>query len=72
LKKGHVSHEGDFLRAAERNFTRYYRPMIPWVNKLRKAVFPNGGRWEKEDSGLYARMREILEEARKDPKMAAE
>ncbi|KAK4032667.1 hypothetical protein C8A01DRAFT_50595 [Parachaetomium inaequale] len=72
LKKGHVSHEGDFLRAAKRNFTPYYQPMIPWVNKLRKAVFPNGGRWEREDSGLYARMREILEKARKDPNVAAE
>ncbi len=44
--------------------------MVPWVNKLSKVVFPTG--WEKEDSGLYAQMREILEEACKDPKVSAE
>ncbi len=70
LKKGQVTHEGDFIRAAKKNFTLYYQPMVPWVNRLRKAVFPNGGRWENEDNGLYARMKEILEEARKDPAVA--
>uniref|UniRef100_A0A8H7NHF6 non-specific serine/threonine protein kinase n=1 Tax=Bionectria ochroleuca TaxID=29856 RepID=A0A8H7NHF6_BIOOC len=35
--------------------------------KLRKAVFPNGGRWERGDGALYPRMREILREAQKDP-----
>ncbi|KAK3312493.1 hypothetical protein B0H66DRAFT_608756 [Apodospora peruviana] len=71
-KKGQVSHEGDFIRSAEENFTPYYQPLIPWINRLRKVVFPNGGRWEREDIGLYARMREIIEEARKDPKVSAE
>lgn len=51
LKKGQVSQEGDFIRAAEENFTSFYRPLIPWVNRLRKAVFPNGGRWERVDGG---------------------
>lgn len=69
LKKGQVSHEGDFIRAAEENFTSYYRPLTPWVNRLRKAVFPNGGRWEREDRALYTRMRDILQEARKDSKV---
>ncbi|KAK0621805.1 serine/threonine-protein kinase Sgk2 [Bombardia bombarda] len=71
-KKGQVSHEGDFIRSAEENFTPYYQPLVPWINRLRKVVFPNGGRWEKEDTGLYARMREIIGEARKDPKVSAE
>jgi hypothetical protein len=53
LKKGEISDEGDFIQAAEENFTPYYKPMVPWVNKLRKVVFPNGRRWEREDSGLY-------------------
>ena len=65
LKKGQISDEGDFIKAAGKNFTPYYQPMVPWVNKLRKVVFPNGRRWEREDSALYARMRGILEEARK-------
>ncbi|KAL8396645.1 hypothetical protein RB594_003636 [Gaeumannomyces avenae] len=71
-KKGRVSHESDFIRTAEENFTPYYQPLIPWVNKLRKAVFPNGRKWEREEIGLYARMREIIGEARKDPKVSAE
>ena len=70
-KKGQVSHEGDFIRSAEENFTTYYQPLIPWINRLRKVVFPSGGRWEREDTGLYARMREIIGEARKDPKVSA-
>ncbi|KAH8744073.1 hypothetical protein F5883DRAFT_30549 [Diaporthe sp. PMI_573] len=72
LKKGQVSDEGDFVSEAAKNFTQYYQPMVPWVNRLRKAVFPNGRRWEREDSGLYAQMRGLLEEARKDPKVLAD
>ena len=71
-KKGEVADEGDFIETAEENFTPYYQPLIPWVNRLRKAVFPNGGRWKKEDRKLYSQMKEILREARKDPKVLAE
>ncbi|KAK7414966.1 hypothetical protein QQZ08_012468 [Neonectria magnoliae] len=71
-KKGVVDDEGDFLKIAEAYFTSYYRPFIPWVNRLRRIVFPNGGRWVREDKGLYARMRETLLEAGKDPKVLAE
>jgi hypothetical protein len=72
LKKGTVAHEGDFQRIAEEHFTPYHRPLAPWVNRLRKIVFPNGGRWEKEDKGLPSRMKEILREAQKDPKVLEE
>ncbi|KAK3371889.1 hypothetical protein B0H63DRAFT_550189 [Podospora didyma] len=68
-KKGKVSHEGDFIKSAEINFTPYCQPLIPWVSRLRKVVFPNGGRWEREDGGLYVRMWRILQEAREDPKL---
>ncbi|KAK4135944.1 hypothetical protein BT67DRAFT_461555 [Trichocladium antarcticum] len=44
LKKGEISNEGDFIKVAEENFTPYYKSMVPWVNRLRKAVFPNGRR----------------------------
>ncbi|RSL43317.1 hypothetical protein CEP51_016378 [Fusarium floridanum] len=67
LKKGEVSDEGDFIKTAEEYFTSYYQPFVPWVNRLRKVVFPNGRRWEKEDPGLYPRMQEILREAQEDP-----
>ncbi|KAH7143371.1 hypothetical protein DER46DRAFT_459089, partial [Fusarium sp. MPI-SDFR-AT-0072] len=43
-KTGVISNEGDFRRIIDRNFTSYYQPLIPWINRLRKVVFPNGGR----------------------------
>jgi hypothetical protein len=67
LKRGTVYGERDFVKETEDYFMPYWRPMIPWVNRLRKVVFPGGQRWSKEDSRLYADMRAILEEAaRKD------
>ena len=59
VKKGEVDDEGDFLNTAEKYFMPYYWPMIPWVNRLRKVVFP-GGRWREEDKKLCSRMKEIL------------
>ncbi|KAK4207648.1 hypothetical protein QBC37DRAFT_476391 [Rhypophila decipiens] len=66
IKKGTIGDERDFIKEAQENFTLCYQPMVPWVIKLRKAVFPNSRRWKGEDSGLYTQMREILEEARKE------
>lgn len=66
-KRGTVYGEGDFVKEMEDYFTPYWRPMIPWINRLRRVVFPGGQRWSKEDMGLYADMRAILEEAGKDP-----
>jgi hypothetical protein len=40
IKKGTVGHEGDFLKMAGEHFTTYYKSLIPWVNKLRRLVFP--------------------------------
>ncbi|KAI1463197.1 uncharacterized protein F4812DRAFT_453675 [Daldinia caldariorum] len=65
--KGPDQGQGNFLRTTEENFTAYYQPLIPWVNRLRKAVFPNGGRWEREDRGLYSRMNAIFYEVWNDP-----
>ena len=63
-KKGAISDEGDFLRSANEYFTDYYSPLIPCVNTLRKTVFPHGRRLTKEDSGLYDRMKEVLQHAK--------
>jgi hypothetical protein len=71
-KKGEVGDEGDFLKAAEEHFASYYHSLIPWVNKLRKVVFPSGGRWKEEDKKLYSRMKGVLQEARKDPNVVVE
>ena len=42
LKKGEVSDEGDFVKTAKEYFTSHYQPLVPWVNRLRKLVFPEG------------------------------
>jgi hypothetical protein len=71
LKKAVIDDERDFIKTAKEYFTPYYNPLVPWVNRLRKVVFPNEKRWQNEDSGLYAQMREILGEARRDPRVLA-
>ncbi|KAF5133789.1 hypothetical protein E5D57_004416 [Metarhizium anisopliae] len=70
LKKGQVSHEQDFIKTTSEYFTTLYTPLIPWVNKLRKVVFPNGRRWEMEDARLYLRMKNVLRDAITDPTVA--
>lgn len=50
LKKGAVDNEGDFINMANGHFTDYCKPLGIWVNRLRKVIFPNGGRWKKGKS----------------------
>jgi hypothetical protein len=50
LKNGMVAHEGGLKKMVDESFTPYYESPVPWLNRLWKAVFPNGGRWEKEDT----------------------
>ncbi|KAH8696886.1 hypothetical protein GQ44DRAFT_779472 [Phaeosphaeriaceae sp. PMI808] len=68
LKFGTIGDERDFLRTAEENFTPYYHPLIPCVNRLRRKVFPNGGRWRDPDPNLYSDMKEILRTAQDELK----
>ncbi|KAJ5848608.1 hypothetical protein N7455_012565 [Penicillium solitum] len=63
-KKGVISGEVDFVMTAKDYFTEYYQPLIPCVNTLRKAVFPNGRRRAQEDTVLYDQIKEILRGAR--------
>lgn len=60
LKRGTVSDEADFKRTTDEKFTRYYNSLGPWINRLRKIVFPSGVRWSKEDVELYLRMKQVL------------
>ncbi|RDK48224.1 hypothetical protein M752DRAFT_300036 [Aspergillus phoenicis ATCC 13157] len=66
LKQGFVLKEANFLRMADEYFTQYYKSLIPCVNALRKAVFPNGIAWTVEYIGLYDQMKKILRAARED------
>lgn len=63
LKAGEVTDEEDFLKKARNNFTDFYKPLVPWVNKLRKVVFPGGVRWKKPNHALYGDMKQVLREA---------
>lgn len=65
-KKGVICDEGDSLKITEEYFTSSYQTLMPWVNRLRRKVFPNGERRKKPNSELYSSMKEILREARKD------
>lgn len=71
-KKGEFADEEDFLKKANKNFTSHYRPLIPWVNRLRRKVFPNGGRWKRLEPELYSLMTKTLRDARKDPEVLAD
>ncbi|KAI0096458.1 serine/threonine-protein kinase Sgk2 [Nemania sp. FL0031] len=71
LNRGCVSNEAYFIKESKRDFTPYYQPMVPWLNRLRKAVFPGGGTWEIENENLYSQMKDILREAQQDPEIAA-
>ncbi|CRK29157.1 hypothetical protein HYQ45_015072 [Verticillium longisporum] len=68
-KKGVIADEEDFLNKAEKNFSPYYQSLIPWVNRLRRKVFPNGRRWKRQEPELYPSMKKILIDARKDPEV---
>jgi hypothetical protein len=68
LKSGLVGLENHFLNRITNAFTVYYKPLIPWVNRLRRVVFPMDRPWERnEDKKLYSRMKGILRDAQKDP-----
>ncbi|KAK1242045.1 hypothetical protein MKX07_000031 [Trichoderma sp. CBMAI-0711] len=63
-KAGLVTGDRVFLQMMESHVTPYYRPLVPWVNRLRRAVFPGGEPWMDPDEGLYERMKTILRDAR--------
>lgn len=64
LKLGTVSDDEIFRKTTLEHFTDYYQPLIPCVNKLRREIFPRGGRWRVPNSKLYDEMKEILWTAR--------
>ncbi|KAM0286950.1 hypothetical protein ACHAQH_000634 [Verticillium albo-atrum] len=70
-KKGIIADEEDFLSKADKSFTAHYRPLVPWVNRLRRKVFPNGGRWKRPEPELYSSMKAILREAQEDQAVLA-
>lgn len=66
LKMGIVGDDEYFQQRATENFTLYYQPLVPWVNRLRREVFPSGRKWNRLELGLYSSMKEILLKAQED------
>ena len=71
-KLGTVSDEDIFLEIVSQNFTSYHQPLVPWMNRLRRIVFPNGRLRKEPDKGLAARMRKLLGEAQQDSNVLGE
>ncbi|TGZ76651.1 hypothetical protein EX30DRAFT_312200, partial [Ascodesmis nigricans] len=71
LKAGTVASEQDFLTRITADFTDYFAPLVPWVIRLRREVFPGGLRWKEEDRTLYERMKDVLRRAMEDPAVMA-
>ena len=69
MKLGLVADEGIFMETITDNFTPCYEPLIPLLNRLRKAVFPSGMPRKREDEELYPQMRSILRKGREDLKL---
>lgn len=57
MKLGIVSDDAIFHKTAQEYFTEYYQPSIPYVNRLRRKVFPNDGRWRDRNPKLYFEMK---------------
>lgn len=65
LKSGLVSNERHFLN----RITQYFTPFYHGLNRLRRQIFPGDRPWEREDRGLYVRVKRVLQEAQNDPKV---
>ncbi|KAF2731547.1 hypothetical protein EJ04DRAFT_579020 [Polyplosphaeria fusca] len=63
LKLGTVSDDEIFRKTTLEHFTDYYQPLIPCVNRLRRKIFPGGGRRRAPNLKLYDEMKEILRTA---------
>jgi Fungal protein kinase len=72
LKLGTISEEEIFLNTVKENFTSYYGPLISWIKRLRRVLFPGGGRRKEEDRELFSLMKTVLEKARDDPQVSME
>ena len=66
LKCGLIGDEQGFDKTVKRDFTLHYQPLVPCINALRKAVFPDDKPWKKPDVNLFRKMQHTLRDARND------
>ncbi|KAG6055009.1 hypothetical protein E4U32_006567 [Claviceps aff. humidiphila group G2b] len=72
----------EFIEVAERDFTPYYKPLLPYVNQLREMlpyivqlpgqIFKNSTPIKAPGPELYSQMINVLREAQKDPEVRVE
>ena len=60
IKTSLVLEEDRFYKEIEENITVYCILLIPYIEELRKVVFPKGKRWLEENHQLYSRIKLIL------------
>lgn len=72
MKAGTIHNERRFMMTMRDFVTPYFQPLVPYVNRLRRLVFPNGSEWLSEDQPLNSRMKEVLLDAMHDPAVLAE
>jgi serine/threonine protein kinase len=65
-KLGIISMEEDFLDLAKKHFTPGYQSLIPWVNKLRRLVFPGDAPSMTQRPEIYEEIYQLLWEAQED------
>ncbi|KAL2809727.1 hypothetical protein BJX63DRAFT_434895 [Aspergillus granulosus] len=70
-KQGIVSVPQNFIMMVDKNITPFYRPLAPWLNRLRKVVFPSGKPFKNPDLALYSKMKRVLRDAQRDPNVIA-
>jgi hypothetical protein len=68
LKFGLVGNESHFLKRSIEAFTPYYQYLVPWVNRLRRLVFSMDKSWEREDREVYSKLKQVLGDAKEDPR----
>ncbi|OJD16018.1 hypothetical protein AJ78_03771 [Emergomyces pasteurianus Ep9510] len=66
MKIGVIAAEDVFLKTMNDNATVHYQPLVPWVNRLRRVVFPGNGRWKTPNPNLYSDMTKVLQKAQND------
>ncbi|KAF2453033.1 hypothetical protein BDY21DRAFT_145487 [Lineolata rhizophorae] len=58
-----ISNRSRFLSWAFDNVAPYYRPLLPWIERLRAMIFPDGLLSRNRDLSMYADIVEVLRDA---------
>ena len=54
-----------------KNFTAYCKPLIAYIQELRKVIFLGRKQWLNKNRKLYSRMKSVLEKVRNHLDIAA-